>query len=173
MPDTITLTPIGIVRSEYKDPVGVPINPVFCKGVKGQIEIFPEYAPALKDLDGFSHIHVISFFHHSQGYRLVTQPFTDDELHGLFTTRSPRRPNPLGLSVVRLIKVEDNVLHIEETDMIDGTPVLDIKPFHPQLDHRSDVRLGWLGDRLDKVKKVGEVIYDQRYVPGGRRKRGD
>ncbi len=163
---SIAMTPIGVVRSEYTEPVGVPINAVFSKGVTGRIEIHPEYAAALKDLDGFSHIHVIVFLHKSKGFRLITQPFNDPHLRGLFTTRSPRRPNPIGLSVVRLIKVDGNILHIEETDLIDGTPVLDIKPFNPQIDHRTkDVRVGWMAKHHEHTKQPGEVIYADRFVP--------
>lgn len=169
-----SVRPIGFVRSEHREPVGVPINNVFAKGVTATIEILPEFAAGLKDLDGFSHIHLITFLHKSEGYRLVTQPFLDPEPRGLFATRSPRRPNPLGLSLVRLVRVEGNILHIDEADMIDGTPVLDIKPFSPQADHRTvDVRVGWMADRFGNEKKVGETVYDQRRVPRERQRRND
>jgi tRNA (adenine37-N6)-methyltransferase len=164
--EPITLRPIGFVRSEHREPVGVPINAAFAKGLTGRIEILPEFAPALQDLDAFSHLHIIAFFHLSKGYKLITHPFTNPEPRGLFATRSPRRPNPIGLSVVRLVKVEGNVLHIAETDLIDGTPVLDIKPFNPQLDHRTeDVRTGWMAGNYEQDKQPGQVIYAERFVP--------
>ncbi|MDP8225986.1 MAG: tRNA (N6-threonylcarbamoyladenosine(37)-N6)-methyltransferase TrmO [Candidatus Lernaella stagnicola] len=164
--------PIGYVRSEHREPVGVPINAAFAKGVTARIEILPEYAPGLQDIEGFSHLHLLVFLHRSEGYRLITTPFADDQLRGLFTTRSPRRPNPIGLSVVRLIKVEGNILHVEEIDFIDGTPVLDIKPFHPQADHRTqDVRVGWMTDKFAVDKKTGEVIYRDELVPRQSRKK--
>jgi len=163
--EKIEFTPIGFVRSAHTEPVGVPINAAFAKGVAATIEILPEYEPALRDLDGFSHLHILAFLHQSKGFRLITRPFTDPHPRGLFATRSPRRPNPIALSLVKLIRIEGRVLHVEEIDLIDGTPVLDIKPFNPQVDHRTeDVRTGWMAECHVHDKPVGETICDERYV---------
>ncbi|HPQ71070.1 MAG TPA: tRNA (N6-threonylcarbamoyladenosine(37)-N6)-methyltransferase TrmO [bacterium] len=145
--DSITLTPIGIVHSPHKQPQGTPIQPCFARGVEGEIEIFPAYAAGLKDVDGFSHLHVIYYFHLAKGYELTATPYADTVPRGLFAIRSPRRPNPLGLSVVRVRGVEGNRLLVAEIDMLDGTPVLDLKPFNPAMDHRDDCRIGWMENR--------------------------
>ena len=125
----ITYSPIGIMHSPFKEPKGTPIQPNAAKDIEGMVEIFPEYQRGLKDINGFSHIVLIYHFHLSKNYSLEVKPYMDDNLHGLFATRAPARPNPIGLSVVRLIKVEKNKLYIKDIDVVDGTPLLDLKPF--------------------------------------------
>jgi tRNA (adenine37-N6)-methyltransferase len=112
--------------------------------VRGTVEVFEAYRPGLKDLDGFSHIILLYHFHRSHGFNLHVVPFMDSELRGLFATRAPKRPNPIGLSVVQLDRVETGVLQIQNVDMLDGTPLLDIKPYVPEFDPQAEVRTGWL-----------------------------
>ena len=147
----ISYIPIGVIHSPFKKPKGVPIQPSAAKGVRGTVEIFPEYSPGLKDLDGFSHIILIYHFHLAKPGGLLVRPYMDDEEHGVFATRAPARPNPIGISVVRLISVEENVLHIEDVDIVDGTPLLDIKPYVPEFDIRDVERIGWLGRNVHKL----------------------
>ncbi len=137
-------TPIGVIHTPFTDKKGMPIQPAGAAGVQGTVELLPEYAPGLQDLDGFSHIILLYRFHESRGYDLRVVPFLDTVKHGVFATRAPRRPNPIGLSVVRLIGIEGNRLTVENVDMLDGTPLLDIKPYVPAFDTQTDVRTGWL-----------------------------
>ncbi|MDY6932399.1 MAG: tRNA (N6-threonylcarbamoyladenosine(37)-N6)-methyltransferase TrmO, partial [Halobacteriota archaeon] len=117
-------------------------------------EIFEEYEEGLSDLDGFSHIILIFAFHKSNGFSLKVKPFLDDSVRGLFATRSPRRPNKIGMSIVNLIEIKGNILSVKGVDMIDGTPLLDIKPYIPEFDERDDVRTGWLNmARLKEMKR--------------------
>lgn len=108
------------------------------------MEVFEDYQAGLKDLDGFSHIILLYHFHAGEGYKLEVVPFLDDQSHGVFATRAPRRPNAIGLSVVRLVGVQGNILRIENVDILDGTPLLDIKPYVPSFDAATEVRTGWL-----------------------------
>ncbi len=146
----IEFSPIGYVRSPFKEPSGVPIQTRAGSDIEGSIEILDEYVEGLSDLDGFSHIIVITYFHKSKDYDLLVTPFLDDVKRGVFSTRAPRRPNPIGLHLVRLVSIEGNNLNILDIDMIDGTPVLDIKPYIPQGDERTDARIGWLEGKLQR-----------------------
>jgi len=136
--------PIGLLHTPYENKEGVPIQGVFDSESKGRAEIFGEYEPALKDIEGFSHLILIYVFHQSKGFDLVCRPYMEETMHGLFAIRAPRRPNPIGLSVVRLERRERHILYLAEVDMLDGTPLLDIKPFVPKFDHREDARVGWM-----------------------------
>lgn len=156
----IELTPIGIIHSPFRNPAGSPIQPSGAKGVKGSIEIFEEYRAGLRDLEGFSHIYLLYHFHRSTGYNLSVVPFMDTRPRGLFATRAPKRPNPIGLSIVRLDKVEDGRLYIQNVDVLDGTPLLDIKPFAPQFDAQQEVRAGWL-EQI--TSNVAEAKSDERF----------
>lgn len=149
--ESISYTPIGIIHTPFKQPTGTPIQPTAAKGVKGSIEIFDEYVEGLKDLDGFSHITLLFHFHLSPGPLLQVVPYMDDTVRGVFATRAPRRPNPIGMSTVRLLGINKNVLDIEDVDMIDGTPLLDIKPYVPRFDLREGIRTGWLEKRVGKL----------------------
>jgi len=140
----IELNSIGVIHSPFKNLEGMPIQPSGAAGVKGTVEIFEEYRAGLKDLDGFSHIVLLYHFHCSHGFKLHVVPFMDSEMRGLFATRAPMRPNAVGLSVVQLILIEDGVLDIQNVDILDGTPLLDIKPYVPEFDFQRDVRTGWL-----------------------------
>ena len=140
----IAYSPIGIIHSPFKKPEGTPIQPSAAKGVRGEVDLFPEFAEGLEDLAGFSHIILLYHFHLSKKYHLKVKPFLDDEYRGLFATRAPARPNAIGLSVVRLTKIDEAKLHIEDVDIVDTTPLLDIKPYVPEFDVRSVARVGWL-----------------------------
>jgi tRNA-Thr(GGU) m(6)t(6)A37 methyltransferase TsaA len=139
-----TFRPIGLLATPYRSRSGVPIQGVFDPDSQGKAKIFEAYEEGLKDLEGFSHIILIYVFHRSKGYDLVCRPYMEEERHGVFAMRAPRRPNPIGFSVVRLLKREGRILHLSEVDMLDGTPILDIKPFAPKFDHREDARVGWM-----------------------------
>lgn len=146
--DPVTFTPIGVVHSPFTEPTGTPIQPRAAEGVEGTVELLPEYAPGLLDLDGFSHVILLTHLHLSRPARLVVVPYLDDRPHGLFATRSPSRPNPIGLSVVRLLGVEGNLMRVRDLDIVDGTPVLDIKPYVPDFDDREEIKRGWLEGRV-------------------------
>ena len=136
--------PIGILRTPFEAKHGVPIQGIFDPESKGTAEIFEAYERGLTDIEGFSHLVLIYVFHQSKGYDLICRPYMEEKLHGVFAMRAPRRPNPIGFSVVRLEKREGRILHLAEVDMLDGTPLLDIKPFVPKFDHRENSRVGWM-----------------------------
>jgi tRNA-Thr(GGU) m(6)t(6)A37 methyltransferase TsaA len=144
---------IGIIHSPFKDTKGMPIQPTGAEGVKGTVEIFSEYCAGVKDIDGFSHIILIYHFHLASGYSLEARPFLDNEMRGIFSMRGPARPNPIGISVVRLIQVDKCTLHIENVDILDGTPLLDIKPYVPDFDCRPAERIGWLHGKSQNANK--------------------
>jgi len=148
----ITYQPIGIIKTPFRTVEGMPIQPAGAKSVQGSIDIFPEFSEGLRDLAGFSHIILLYHFHRAGKPKLVVTPFMDSKPHGLFATRAPSRPNSIGLSVVKLIGIEGSTLHIENADMLDGTPLLDIKPYVPEFDHYPVDRIGWLRNRRDVVK---------------------
>lgn len=146
--EEIRIKPIGVVHSPFKDPVGVPKDSTDGMNYRGTVEIFPEYKEGLKDLDGFSHIIILFYFHKSEYSHLIVKPFLDDTLRGVFSTRSPHRPNYIGLSLVELQKIEDNIIYIKGIDMIEGTPVLDIKPYIPEFESNEGIRIGWLEGKI-------------------------
>jgi tRNA-Thr(GGU) m(6)t(6)A37 methyltransferase TsaA len=152
-PDQFTIRPIGVIRSPYADREGMPIQGALGPEGLGRAEIFDEFAPGLADIDGFSHLILLYWFHLSQGFELTVRPFLEDVPRGLFATRAPRRPNPIGLSVVRLVRREGSVLHLAEVDIVDQTPLLDIKPLIPEFDFRDKVKTGWLGQSLARGEK--------------------
>ncbi len=152
--------PIGTMHSPFVKPQNVPIQSVASKGIKGSIEVAREYVEGLKDLEGFSHIILIYHFHLSSHYSLAVKPYLDENLHGVFSTRAPARPNPIGISIVSLIKIEDNIMHIQDLDIIDGTPLLDIKPHIPKFDNRKTTKIGWL---KDNVKNLSATQDDNRF----------
>ena len=158
--EPVTFRPIGIIRTPFADTDGMPVQPVGAMGVAGSIELDPAYAEGLADLDGFSHLTLLFHLHGISEARLTVTPYMDDRPHGLFATRSPARPNPIGLSTVRLVGIEGTLLRIEDVDMLDGTPLLDIKPYVPQLDDRADARIGWY---LGRVEHVAEFKSDRRF----------
>ncbi|MEA3470752.1 MAG: tRNA (N6-threonylcarbamoyladenosine(37)-N6)-methyltransferase TrmO [Thermodesulfobacteriota bacterium] len=158
--DPIIYQSIGIIHTPFEDTSGVPIQPPAAEGVAGTVEVDERFANGLKDIEGFSHIILIYHCHLSKEPRLRIKPFLDDTVRGVFATRAPTRPNSIGLSVVRLIKVEGHILHVDNVDIVDGTPLLDIKPYVPEFDCNDDVSIGWLSDR---VGKLPETRSDKRF----------
>jgi len=156
MENSITLKPIGIIHSSFKNIEGMPVQPIGAGNAKGTIELFKDYVEGLTDIEGFSHIILIYHFHKIVGYKLNVIPFIDNKPHGIFATRAPMRPNAIGISTVRLINIETNIMYIEDVDILDGTPLLDIKPFYPKYDNRENVKYGWLEDKehvdIEKIK---------------------
>ena len=153
--------PIGIIHSPFRHPEGMPIQPTGAKEVVGTVEVEPEYCGGLKDIEGFSHIFLIYHFHLSERYSLEVRPYMDENTHGVFATRIPGRPNPIGVSVVQLAKVEGCTLHIQDVDVLDGTPLLDIKPYVPDFDVRKTEQTGWLSGKSSGVyerKSDGRLV---------------
>ena len=153
--EKILYRPIGIIRSDHKKPEEVPIQPVFADGCRGRAEIFPEYAEGLSDLEGFSHIYLVFHLHKAGPVKLRVTPFLDTLERGLFSTRAPVRPNPIGLSIVELLSIEGMVLHLNGVDILDGTPLLDIKPYTARFDCIRNTRNGWqdtIGEKTAQVR---------------------
>jgi tRNA-Thr(GGU) m(6)t(6)A37 methyltransferase TsaA len=140
------MRPIGIIHSPFEEKAQTPLQPVRSQA-GGTVEVYPEFAGGLADIAGFSHIILLYAFHWSSGYALQVRPFLDDQPRGLFATRYPCRPNPLGLSIVRLVSHHVNILEIEGVDVLNGTPLLDIKPYVPEFDVKSPARVGWYETR--------------------------
>lgn len=157
----IALTPIGVIHTPFTEIENMPIQPAGGAGVKGTVEVFEAYRAGLQDLDGFSHIMLLYFFHRSNGFDLLVTPFMDTQQRGVFATRAPRRPNPIGLSVVQLNQVEGGMLHIQTIDILNGTPLLDIKPYVPDFDAQTEIRTGWL-ERARKT--VASRKSDERFM---------
>jgi tRNA-Thr(GGU) m(6)t(6)A37 methyltransferase TsaA len=159
----IRYKPIGVIYSPFKEPKGMPIQPAGALGVKGTVQVFAQFCAGLKDLGGFPHIILVYHFHLSKRYSLEARPFLDQEPHGVFATRAPARPNPIGISVVRLVRVEDRILYVEDVDVVDGTPLLDIKPYIPDFGWREAERIGWLSGRS---RNAGKKKADGRFQSG-------
>lgn len=161
--DQITYKPIGIIHTPFKSLEGMPIQPIGAKNVKGKILLKDEYQEGLKDLDGFSHIILIYHLHLSKGYKLHVKPFLDNKERGIFATRAPKRPNQIGISVVCLDSIEGSNLFISNVDIVDGTPLLDIKPYIPQFDKckGDNVRIGWFEDKHEVANNKKS---DDRFV---------
>lgn len=141
-----SIRPIGLIHSPFTDKEDTPIQPSRSSAM-GNVEVYAEFVEGLRDIEGFSHLILLYAFHCSQGYSLTVKPFLDNQLHGPFATRYPCRPNPIGLSIVRLLARENHILKIEGVDVLDGTPLLDIKPYVPEFDLRTGVRTGWIENR--------------------------
>lgn len=152
--DKIVFRPIGIIHTPFKQIEGMPIQPSGASDVPGSVQISLEYQEALDDVVGFSHLILLYHFHRAEGFALKVKPFMDDHARGMFATRAPRRPNPIGLSVVRLVDVKGCTLDIQGVDMLDGTPLLDLKPFVPQFDAPEAGRIGWLTGRAERSSHV-------------------
>jgi tRNA-Thr(GGU) m(6)t(6)A37 methyltransferase TsaA len=157
-PPAIQFTPIGIIHTPHVDPVGTPIQPRFAEGVQGTVHLCTEFADALQDLAGFERIWLIYQFDRSTSWKARVVPFRDTVERGLFATRAPNRPNPIGMSVVRLVAVREVIIVVEGVDMLDGTPLLDIKPYVPTFDAYPEARSGWF-DRSSS----GRTLADGRY----------
>jgi tRNA-Thr(GGU) m(6)t(6)A37 methyltransferase TsaA len=153
------MRPIGVIHSPYQETRNMPIQGTFDNGVEAWLELKQEYAAGLKDLDGFSHAIIIYYFHRSPREETTGRPFLEEQRHGIFAIRSPHRPNHIGLSVIKIKRIEGNRLYFTEVDVLDGTPLLDIKPYVSYFDSRENVISGW----LEKHFKDG--IPDKTVIP--------
>lgn len=147
--DEIRIRPIGVIRTPFIEIVATPIQPIAAEGITGRLEIQPEYEEGLEDLAGFSHITLLYYFHRVHSYALKVVPFMDTVERGVFATKAPKRPNHIGVSTVKLLSISGTTLEVEGVDMLDGTPLLDIKPFYPRYDNRDNVTLGWIENHRD------------------------
>ncbi len=162
--EPVRFTAIGKIRTPFTSREGTPIQPPGGRGVLGRVEVDEAFREGIRDLEGFSHVILLYHFHLSEGFDLTVKPFLDKTARGLFATRAPRRPNAIGLSVVRLVSIEGGTLVVEGVDMLDGTPLLDIKPFVPEFDAPvGEIRTGWLEGKADKAR---EAKADKRFVKG-------
>ena len=148
-----TFRAIGVIHSPHKSASNTPIQPIYAEGCQGTVEVFEEYAAGLDDLEGYSHIHLLYVFDRTRGMRLRVKPFLQDMERGVFATRSPQRPNPLGMSLVSLIRRDGNILHVGELDVLDGTPLLDIKPYSFRVDSREGALSGWQEEVDDETAR--------------------
>lgn len=156
----IVFNSIGRINTPFKTIEDMPIQPSGARGILGTVEVFPEFTPALKDLEGFSHIYLLYYFHRVKEWKPQVIPFLDNSPHGVLSTRAPKRPNPIGLSIVHLLSIEDGLLKVENIDVLDGTPLLDIKPYVPGFDHFEATSIGWLEKN---IKQVRDQRSDQRF----------
>lgn len=140
----IIYKPIGVIHSPFHNMEDMPIQPSSESSGLGAVEIYAEFVDGLKDLSGFSHIYLLYHLHKMRQSRMLVTPFLDTESHGIFATRAPSRPNPIGMSLVKIVSIKDNSIHVDHVDILDGTPLLDIKPYIPEFENVHDVRIGWL-----------------------------
>ena len=145
---------IGVIHSPHKEISKIPIQPVFCINIEGTVIVNTEYTDGLKNLQEFSHIYLFYYFHQSRKICLRLKPYLSDQKYGIFATRAPHRPNKLGMSVVRLVRIKDNVLHVKDIDILDGTPLLDIKPYIQRFDSKKNTKSGWQDIISDDVASV-------------------
>jgi tRNA (adenine37-N6)-methyltransferase len=166
---TIEFTSIGTIHSPFKDLEGMPIQPIGARGINGEIHLNEEYKDGLKDLEGFSHIILIYHLHLSKDYKLEVKPFLDTQKRGVFATRAPKRPNPIGMSVVRLNKIYGSTIFISDVDIVDGTPLLDIKPYVPHFDKQEEdeITIGWFES---KYHEAVDKKSDRRFIDDGSKK---
>ncbi|KPL18544.1 MAG: tRNA-Thr(GGU) m(6)t(6)A37 methyltransferase TsaA [candidate division Zixibacteria bacterium SM23_81] len=160
--DTFVFKPIGIIHTPFKKIEGIPIQGSLCPEMRGWIEVFQEFADGLQDVDGFSHLILLYVFHRSEGFRLITKPFLEETPRGLFAIRAPKRPNPIGFTVVKLLRREANRLDIAGVDMVDGTPLLDIKPYISAIDAHTDTKDGWISGKMRSDN--GKRLSDSRFI---------
>jgi len=144
--------PIGIIHSPFNSLEDMPIQPTSDVSGSGIVEIFPEFVDGLKDLEGFSYLYLLYHFHKVRQSNLSVTPFLDREPRGIFATRAPSRPNPVGLSLVELVRLENNLIYVEQLDVLNETPLLDIKPYVPDFEHTHNVRVGWLEQVKSQVR---------------------
>ncbi len=157
------LIPIGIIHSPFRQAQGTPVQPFSARDIRGSVEVFAPFLPGLKDLEGFERVWLLFWCDRASAAELLVTPYRDRVKRGLFATRAPARPNPIGISVVRLLEIRKNTLQVAELDILDGTPLLDIKPYVPQYDSYPTARCGWLdADNIDK----GTLTADSRFEAG-------
>ena len=159
--EKIIYQPIGLIHTPFNIPENMPIQNTGANGIKGTIEIFQEYAEGLKDIEGFSHLILLYHLHQVNHYSLQVIPFLDTIEHGIFATRSPIRPNPIGMTVIKLLELKGCMLTIEGVDMLDQTPLLDIKPYLPKVDSLYDARIGWFEGKTENFESYKS---DNRFI---------
>lgn len=155
--DDLTMHPIGLIHTSFQHALGTPIQGALSDGAEGVVEVLPEFVSGLRDVAAFERLWLIYLLHRASAPQMLVRPYLDDNEHGIFATRSPARPNHIGLSAVRLLGVEENRLLIADVDMLDGTPVLDIKPYVPEFDRFDVKRIGWYQGK----SATGEVADDR------------
>jgi tRNA-Thr(GGU) m(6)t(6)A37 methyltransferase TsaA len=163
-PAAMLLTPIGVIHSPYRETKGTPIQPALAQNSEGFVEVFPAYRPGLLDLEGFERVWLLFWCHRASPFKLLVTPYLDDRQHGLFATRAPSRPNPIGISPVHLVRLEESGLQVAGLDILDGTPLLDIKPYVTQFDSYQVERCGWLDNR-----STSRNLADSRFEQGKHR----
>lgn len=156
--DAFTMRPIGLIHTSFQHAQGTPIQSAVSGGAEGVVEVFPEFVSGLRDAAEFERLWMVYLLDRASAPEMLVHPYLDDNEHGIFATRSPARPNPIGLSVVRLLGVEKNRLRIADVDMLDGTPVLDIKPYVPEFDRFDVKRIGWY-----QGKSATGAVADDRF----------
>jgi tRNA-Thr(GGU) m(6)t(6)A37 methyltransferase TsaA len=159
MSNQLRIEPIGVIETPFHEPAGTPIQPSRANGARGKVRIEPRFQTGLKDLTGFERIWLIYWLHKSPGYSLLVTPFLDQWQRGIFATRAPARPSPIGISAVRLLAVQEGVLEVADVDMIDGTPLLDIKPYVPEFDCYSNSKAGWFDESKSK-RRLADDRFD-------------
>lgn len=152
---------IGVIHSPFAELENMPIQPSGSLDVEGTIEIYPKFSQGLQDLDGFSHMYAIYYFHKVKNWKPIVTPFLDDQERGLFSTRAPKRPNPIGISLMEIIGIDNNIIKVQNIDILDDTPLLDIKPYVPQFEPAENIRIGWLSD---KIRNVENKKSDKRFI---------
>jgi tRNA-Thr(GGU) m(6)t(6)A37 methyltransferase TsaA len=160
------IKPIGIIHSPFKKPDGMPIQPVFADGAEGIVEVLPQFTDGLKDLQGFERIWLIYWFDRVGEAKLIVEPFREKSQRGLFSTRAPCRPNPIGISVVRLLRIVGNNLYVAGIDVLDGTPLLDIKPYIPEFDCFENSQCGWMQNLRNKISPADDRFYKKEEKNG-------
>lgn len=155
------IKPIGVIHSPYKSLINMPIQPKSAPDVEGQLEIYDEYSEGLKDLEGFSHVYILFSFHKASRTELIVKPFMDENLRGVFSTRSPLRPNHIGISLVEIVKIENNIVTFKGVDTLDGTPLLDIKPYIKKFDTVDKSTSGW---QKEKPQDITGIKSDDRFI---------
>ena len=152
--ENVSFRPIGYISSLHKEMAKTPIQPVFSQGIEGKVILDSQYAEGLKGLEGFSHIYLFFYFDKSQKTCLQVKPYLADEKRGIFATRAPHRPNKLGMSLVRLLRIEENILYVSDLDILDGTPLIDIKPYIQRFDYRENTKSGWQDEISDESASI-------------------
>jgi tRNA-Thr(GGU) m(6)t(6)A37 methyltransferase TsaA len=166
----IVLRPIGVIRSGHRVAGRTPIQPAYAEGCRGRVDVFPEFAAGLRDLEGFSHVMLIYHFHRAGAAKLIVKPFLQDVRRGVFATRSPRRPNAIGLSIVKLLRRVGRALQVEGVDMLDGTPLLDIKPYINRFDRIQAKRNGWQDEVEERIARHRGTRRTQEKSPSSKKK---
>jgi tRNA-Thr(GGU) m(6)t(6)A37 methyltransferase TsaA len=159
MSGQLKLEPIGVIETPFREPAGTPIQPSRARGARGKVHIDSRFQAGLKDLEGFERVWLIYWFHKARGPSLLVTPFLDRQQRGVFATRAPARPSSIGMSVVRLLAVRGGILDVEDVDIIDGTPLLDIKPYIPEFDCYPNSKAGWF-DGSDSRHRVADDRFD-------------